>query len=247
MKNLIINLFNKLRHVPSQDMSELVIVIFGGSGKIGSVVANYFIERGARIALFGRDTNKLRSVIDLNSKDKVLLHEGDILNEKEIYLFFEKTNRTFGKINAVVNTVGEFSELKIDEISSKSIDQMCNSNFKSVVIPSKVALSILEKGTTVVNFGSYIVNNKKVGSGKALYLAFKSALDGFSRVFSVEAKKKGIRVVCLEPATVSNFVTKDFLKYINPNTLAEMIEFILKFKNIDFGTMPFKSINQDNI
>ncbi len=247
MKNLIINLFNKLRHVPSQDMSELVIVIFGGSGKIGSVIANYFIDKGAKIALFGRDMNKLRSVIDLNSKDKVLLYQGDILNEKEIYLFFEKAKRIFGKINAVVNTVGEFSELKIDEISSKSIDQMCNSNFKSVAIPSKVAISVLEKGATVVNFGSYIVNNKNVGSGKALYLAFKSALDGFSRVFLVEAKKKGIRVVCLEPATVSNFLTKDFLKYINPNTLAEMIEFILKFKNIDFATIPFKSVNQSNI
>ncbi len=247
MKNLIISLFNKLRHVPSQDMSELVMVIFGGSGKIGSVIANYFIEKGVRIALFGRDMNKLSSVIDIKNKDRVLLYEGDILNEKEIYLFFEKTKRTFGKINAVVNTVGEFSEFEISEISSKSIDQMCNSNFKSVVIPSKVAINVLEKGTTVVNFGSYIVNNKNVGSGKALYLAFKSALDGFSRVFSVEAKKKGIRVVCLEPATVSNFATKDFLKYINPNTLAEMIEYVIKFKDIDFGIMSFKSVNQSNI
>lgn len=245
MKDLIINLFNKFRYTPSLDMKGMVIVIFGASGKIGKVLTNYFLEKGAKLALFGRDMSKLKNILNVNYNDKVILYSGDISNEHDLNNFIINTKNKFGNINAVINTVGLFSELNIEEINSKSIDQMCDSNFKSVVIPSKVAMLNLSRGSTIVNFGSYIVKNKNIGSSKSLYLAFKSALDGFSRVFTVEAKKYGIRVVCVEPATVSNFISKDFLKYINPYSLAELIEFILKFKDIDFGVLPFKSVKQN--
>ena len=245
MINSILNLVNSFRYKPTRDVVGLTVVVFGASGKIGSVLTNYFVDKGANIALFGRDENKLgHVVIDKQEKEKVIIHSGDICDEKQVEKFFNLVNQKFGKIDAVVNAVGLFNQKLISEVNSRDIDLMYNANFKSVAIPSAVALKVLKSGSTIINFGSYIAKNKNVGKGKSLYLAFKLALEGFCKVLADESKTKGIRVVCLEPATVSNFVTKDFLNYLNPYSLAEMIEFIIKFKNIDFGTIPFKSINQ---
>lgn len=244
MKNLIINIVNRIRYKPSRDMSGLVIVFFGATGKVGSVLASYFYDKGASIALFGRDSLKLKRSITNFSSESGLLFSGDVCDEIQVKRFLLKVIEKFGKIDAIVNSTGQFDALNIKDITSKSIDQAYEANFKSIVIPSKVALSILRKGSTIINFGSYIVKNKNVRKGKALYVAFKSAVDGFSRVFSIEANTKGIRFICLEPATISNFVTKDFLYYINPFRLAELIEYVLKFEDIDFGVMTIKSVNQ---
>lgn len=245
MINSILSLINSFRYKPTRDMAGLTVVVFGASGKIGSVITNYFVDKGANIALFGRDINKLsRVVVDKSKNERIFTHAGDICDEIELNKFLNLTIKKFVKIDAVVNTVGLFNQKLISEVNGSDIDSMYNSNFKSVAIPSAVALKVLKSGSTIINFGSYITKNKNVGHGKSLYLSFKLAVEGFCRVLADEAKAKGVRVVCLEPATISNFVTKDFLKYINPYTIAEMIEFILRFKNVDFGVVPFKSVDQ---
>ena len=75
MINSILNLVNSFRYKPTRDVVGLTVVVFGASGKIGSVLTNYFVDKGANIALFGRDENKLgHVVIDKQEKEKVIIH-----------------------------------------------------------------------------------------------------------------------------------------------------------------------------
>src|SRR5947207_14482100 len=88
----------------SQLANQSVLITGGGSG-IGLAAAKLFLQQGARVAITGRDSSKLRSAAQ-SLGDKVLHHPGDIGDPDQAQAVVDKVIAAHGQVDVLVNNAG---------------------------------------------------------------------------------------------------------------------------------------------
>jgi NAD(P)-dependent dehydrogenase (short-subunit alcohol dehydrogenase family) len=85
-----------------------VALITGGTSGIGLCIARRFLDEGARVAICGRDPNKLGAALEsLDAPEReVFGMTADVGRPAEVALFVDRTLETFGTIDTVVSNAG---------------------------------------------------------------------------------------------------------------------------------------------
>lgn len=164
-----------------------VVVITGGSGVLGSSLADSFIEGGARVVVLSRNQEKIDKVVfDLEAKsspDHVLGLACDVLQQADL----EKTRRAiierFGKIDILINAAGgnipgatQRDGQHIFELSIDDIDQALDLNLHGTIYPSLI-------------FGESIA---KSGAGSIINISSMATYTSISRVLGYSVGKSGV-------------------------------------------------------
>jgi len=91
-------------------LKEKVIVIMGGSSGIGLETAKLFLKEGAKVALCGRNKNKLNQaesyLKEYMSPGYLYTTECDVTNKQQVNDFIGSIINKFKKINVLVNSAG---------------------------------------------------------------------------------------------------------------------------------------------
>src|ERR1700733_13967101 len=86
-----------------------VSVISGGSSGIGLAVAQRLAGGGGRIAVLGRDREKLvvaKGTLEEAGADAVLALRADVTKDDEVAAAFREIDATWGEGHALINAVG---------------------------------------------------------------------------------------------------------------------------------------------
>src|SRR4029077_6154222 len=79
------------------------LVTGGGSG-IGLAVARAFLQEGARVAITGRDEDKLRrAAAALGAAERLSYHRADVSQAVEVQALVEQVTKRTGAIDLLVN------------------------------------------------------------------------------------------------------------------------------------------------
>jgi NAD(P)-dependent dehydrogenase (short-subunit alcohol dehydrogenase family) len=82
------------------------LVTGGGSG-IGLVAARLLLDEGARIAITGRNEDKLRrAAAELNAGERLLYHAADVADMGQVETLVQEVTRRLGRIDILVNNAG---------------------------------------------------------------------------------------------------------------------------------------------
>lgn len=104
---------------------------------------------GFNLAIIGRDEQRLGKVADdcrQLSKQKVLEVRADLLNDSEINDLMVKTIAEFGRLDALLNCVQISIPCSItDQQMLSSYEKVFNTNVRSVVLLTKLALPHIER------------------------------------------------------------------------------------------------------
>ncbi len=92
-------------------LSGKVALVTGGSRGIGKAIAKLFLEEGAKVAITGRDTDRLELV--RKELGGVLTIPADMRNERKIQSAVEKVIEKFGRLDILVNNAGIFPQIKL--------------------------------------------------------------------------------------------------------------------------------------
>ncbi len=85
---------------------DVALVTGGGSG-IGQAVAERYLAEGASVAIFGRDADKLKSVVEASSApERMLALPGDVRNSEQLQDAVAQTVARFGKLDILVPNAG---------------------------------------------------------------------------------------------------------------------------------------------
>jgi len=85
-------------------LSDKSVLITGGGSGIGLAAARLFLAEGARVAIAGRDADKLRRAADsLNGGDRLIQRPTDVTDTEQVRQLVEDVNRRFGRIDVLVN------------------------------------------------------------------------------------------------------------------------------------------------
>ncbi len=179
-----------------------VALITGASGGIGRSTAEYFLQNNYNVAVTGRHLDTLQSTWKDWTSDRILLIEADSTNLDACAEIVEKTVNALGRLDVLVNTVGGGRiGQRIGSVSEKEWDDSFRLNCDSCFFTLQAATKELEKTRgCCINFSSILAHRPVPGF--LPYTASKAAVEAITAAAALELAPKGIRVLCISPATI---------------------------------------------
>lgn len=193
-----------------QRFKEKVVIITGAAGGLGSKIARTFISEGAYTILV--DSSEKLFDIFHHKNDQFpktqLVMKADLTDINDIINIVETTDKTWGKIDVLVNTAGVNIRKKIDQYTEEEFDWIYNVNVKSIFRLSNQVASIMKRARygRIINFSSIqgvTCWNGKGAFSLAPYSASKSAVIALTKAFALDLAKYQINVNAICPAFVN--------------------------------------------
>lgn len=149
----------------------------------------------------GRNEKRLNEVVQEIQKAGNKAHGivADVTKDAERII--EETIKYYGQLDVLVNNAGIFSMNNAAEIQIDEFDRIFNTNVRSVVALTKLAVPHLEKTKgNIVNVSSLL--GLRASSNYLAYCMSKSALDQFTKCAALDLASRGIRVNALNPGLI---------------------------------------------
>ncbi len=176
-------------------------LITGGAGGIGAATASLFAEEGASVVLVDTDESRLRSVVDSIDNASVTYIVADVSQAPQVEKYVANATSQMGGIDIFINNAAVVGKLlPIPDYPEDEFDRVMSVNVRGVWLGLKYAIPVMQNG------GSIVVTSSTAGikgfSGLSAYVASKHAVVGLMRTAAVECAKTGIRVNCINPASI---------------------------------------------
>ncbi len=181
-----------------------VAIITGGDSGIGRAVAISFAKEGADIVIVYLNEHQdadftKQDIIDRGRR--CITIAGDVGSQYFCEKVIQKTIKTFGKLDILINNAAEQTpQESVEEISKKQLENTFRTNVFSYFFLTQAALPYLKKGAAIVNTSSVTAYR---GSEHLLdYAASKGAIVAFTRSLAKNLVDRGIRVNAVAPGPI---------------------------------------------
>ncbi len=188
-----------------------IVVITGGTGVLGSVMAKGMAAAGAHVVIVGRRIEAGQKVVSEieQAGGKARFFQADVLNKDELQQAKNKIVTAAGTIDILINGAGGnmpgatiAPEKTFFDLDTKAFQQVVDLNLLGTVLPSQIFGEVM-----ATNKKGVIINISSMSAFKPItrvvgYSAAKAAIDNFTQWLAVELAKKvgqGIRVNAIAP------------------------------------------------
>ncbi|HVB51731.1 MAG TPA: SDR family oxidoreductase [Acidimicrobiales bacterium] len=174
------------------ELSGRVVLITGGSDGLGLGLAQKLVSEGARVAVCGRDGDRLRRAQVLLGDD-ALCFRADVTKTAELDAFIDETLARYDRLDGVVNNAGQTAGSSIAE----SDDEMWRRDYELKVIAalhvSRRVLNALEdtKGALV---NVLAIMARTPGANSTPTTASRAAGLALTKAMANEVGPRGVRV-----------------------------------------------------
>lgn len=184
-----------------------VVIVFGGTGGIGSAVSKRLVRAGAKVIVTGRNqTNLDQAAQDIG----VDAHQLDVCQPHAVDSCVSETFEKYGRIDGVVNCIGSLllkpAHLITDQEWQSVIEVNLSSSFKVV---RAAAGAMMKSGGAIVLLSS-AASTVGLASHEAISAA-KAGIEGLSVAAAASYARRNIRVNCVAPGLVETKLTRHLL------------------------------------
>jgi NADP-dependent 3-hydroxy acid dehydrogenase YdfG len=184
-------------------VSDKGVLITGGTTGIGRATALLLAEKGSRVFTFGRHENVLKDALgDLRHVSRnVHGTTGDTSKPEDVRRIFSEAEEKLGRIDVLINNAalaaGSVLDTKFEEC-----EYVVRSNLIGYMacVYEAVARMKAQGAGHIVNVGSMSADVREKGS--SVYVATKSAIQGFSEALRKEVNELNIKITLIEPGAV---------------------------------------------
>ncbi|KAI6206690.1 hypothetical protein M3Y94_00941000 [Aphelenchoides besseyi] len=183
-----------------------VAIVTGSSAGIGQAAVEIFATEGACVTVHGQSEERLKATANLLKKlnvpdSRVLIVQGAIEEEQTQKRLIDETIKKFGRLDVLVNNAACSSGHGIDPNSLENLDFVMNSNLRSLIALTRMAIPYLAKTKgNVINISS--CGSQRVSPISQPYVIMKAALDHYTRNAAVQYASQGIRVNTVSPGFI---------------------------------------------
>lgn len=176
-----------------------VILITGGGSGIGAETARHLAKLGADLSIVDMNEQALWQVADEIHKAgtvNLLTIAADVT--KDAARIIEETIIKFGNLNVLVNNAATIHSDLLADINLTTFDHVMNTNVRSVIALTQLAIPHLEKTKgNIINVSSAAAIKPFYKS--SVYSISKTVMNMMTQCLALELKTKGIRVNALLP------------------------------------------------
>jgi NADP-dependent 3-hydroxy acid dehydrogenase YdfG len=188
-------------------IADKVVVITGASSGIGEATALLLAERGAKLVLGARRSDRLEALADriAAAGGEAGYAPTDVKRREDLSSLVKLACDRYGKIDVLVNNAGVGPISLLDELRVEDWEEMIDINLKGVLYGIAAALPVFRKQ----GFGHFVNMASTAGltvkPTMAVYAGTKAAVRSISEGLRQEAGDK-LRVTIISPG----FVHTDF-------------------------------------
>jgi NAD(P)-dependent dehydrogenase (short-subunit alcohol dehydrogenase family) len=205
-------------------------LITGGTSGIGLATARLFLEEGARLAVTGRDPERLAAAQkELGTETLVIRSEAG--NLAEIDSVMEQVKNRFGQLDVLFLNAASGTPAPIELVTEGQFDEIVDICFKGVFFSIQKALPLLSSSASVIVTTS--ITNKTGSPNFSVYAASKAALRSLVQSLGMALIGRGIRVNAISPGPID---TGGFNRLPLPQEVFQVI------KNDILGRSPSKRL-----
>ena len=184
-------------------LSEKRILITGGTTGIGRATALLLAERGAQVLIFGRHEKELNDAMrDLKGvSSKVHGMTGDASRIEDVRRVFKEVDDKLGGIDVLINNAALAAE-GLASMKQEDWEYVVRSNLIGYMSCAQEAINRMKprKQGHIIHVGSMSADVREKDS--SVYVATKSAVQGFTEALRKEVNEMGIKVSLIEPGSV---------------------------------------------
>ncbi len=180
-------------------MGKTVVITGAGEG-LGRAIARRVVKDGDSVALIGRTASKVE-VLAEELGEGALAVPCDISDPDAITVAFEAIEERFGTVDVLVNNAAIYDPTPLDEADIVSVVQGINTNLTGAMLCARAAIPLMREGSHIFNVSSESVEiNYPM---LTIYRSSKAGIEQFTTSLAAELEPKGIRVTCLQAASMT--------------------------------------------
>jgi len=188
-----------------------VMIVTGGGRGIGAATARLAAARGYAVCIsFLHDQAAAQAVVqDIKSNGgSAIAVQGDVASEPDVMRLFQETDRSLGKLSALVNNAGIVTTAsRVEAMGVERLQRMFSTNVVGPFLCAREAIRRMSskhggKGGAIVNVSSGAARLGSPGEWVD-YAASKGAIDTMTIGLAKELAGEGIRVNCVRPGFVN--------------------------------------------
>jgi len=195
---------------PLFDLKQKRVLITGGAGTLGALIAKAFAERGADVTIQDLNQERLDEVRKSISGEsgKAFSISADLSSPDQCASVVNEANVLMGGLDIVINTAGINRRKPITEVTEEDFNAIVSVNMKAIYFISQAAHPIMKAagGGVIVNMSS--LSARYSFNTISVYAATKAAVTSITRSTAREWAKDKIRVNCIEPSVIKTDFTK---------------------------------------
>lgn len=182
-------------------------IVTGGSSGIGFAIASRLVEDGYRVAIVGRDRERLDAAV-ARLGDAAIGQAADLSVRGDATAAVAAIVARWPRIDVLVNNAGLTRRVAADSDAGDAEtewDAVFDANLKSTFVTSLAVLPHLaERAARVVNIGSIAARAGSLLPGGLAYAAAKAAVEGFTVALARELGPRGVTVNTVAPGYIAD-------------------------------------------
>jgi len=198
------------------NLSGKVAVVTGGSRGIGAMIAQGYLEFGAKVYICARKVEACLEAADhLSQYGECVGFGADLSSVDGIAAFAKEIEDREDKLDILVNNAGAAWAAPIDDFTEEAWDKVMDINLKSPFFTTQKFLPLLRKASTlkdparIINIAS--VDGQHVPNPDTYpYSASKSAVIHMTRVLAKKLARDHVNVTAIAPGPFPSEMTKKY-------------------------------------
>jgi NAD(P)-dependent dehydrogenase (short-subunit alcohol dehydrogenase family) len=194
-----------------------VALITGAGAGIGKVIAEMFVQEGAKVVLVDWHEAELAEVDAALPADQSTYYIADVSVPEQVQAYVDHAVKTFGRIDIFVNNAAiEGQMMPIIEQTLENFDRVQAINVRGAFVGLQAVMRVMQQ-----QGGGSIINMSSVAglAGSALaapYVASKHALTGLTKCAALEGAADKIRVNSVHPSPVNTRMMRSIEEMFQP-------------------------------
>jgi NAD(P)-dependent dehydrogenase (short-subunit alcohol dehydrogenase family) len=185
----------------TQNFSDKVALVTGGTSGIGKTTAIDFARAGAKVVLSGRREKEGASVVAEIQQlgGAAAFIRADVAKDADVKAMVDFTVATYGRLDIAFNNAGVEWIGPLDQATEAEYRRIFDINVWGVLNSMRHEIPVMLK-----NGGGAIVNTSSI------YTASKHAVEGLTKALALEFAKQNIRINAVAPAGVATDMVDRF-------------------------------------
>ena len=196
-------------------------LVTGGSRGIGRAICRALDAEGAKLIVHYHQNRAAAEEVRemLQSRSAVVLLQADLASMDSLSRMIDALADS--SIDILVNNAGVWKPTPLGSTSEAVLDEVLDTNLKSMFWLTQAALPKLRDGARIINMSS-TAGRVGIAGGRSVYGATKAAVDSFTKSWALELAPRKIRVNAVAPGYVETDMTAAHLS--NPETRQDIVK-----------------------
>ncbi|OGD87864.1 hypothetical protein A2870_01260 [Candidatus Curtissbacteria bacterium RIFCSPHIGHO2_01_FULL_41_11] len=192
---------------------EQVAVVTGSAKGLGRAIALALADEGFTVVVHylssKQEAEKVLVEVQRKSPNSILVR-ADLKIEEDVKKMFAEVIKKLGRVDLLVNNVGNFLYKKFAETTSDEFKDLVESNLYATFFASRQALVTMRKQRSgnIINIGTVGAGRITITERSTPYFLAKTGVYTITKIMAWEEAKAGIRVNMISPASLETDIFK---------------------------------------